>query len=59
MDSEVGNIYSAVNGDESVFDATSQNAAIASAVPYGTIPSLYLTNSYEGGDPGYYWGARN
>ena len=57
MDSEVANIYQAVNGDQSTYLATQRNAAIASAVPYGTIPSLYLTNSYDDPDGmGYYWG---
>lgn len=62
--SEAANIYSAVNGYTSVADATADNAAIASAVTYGTVPSLYLTNSFSGdgavtAGKGYYWGDNN
>jgi hypothetical protein len=57
MNSEVANIYSATQGYQGVGEAATRNAEIAAAVPYGTIPSLFLTNSYDDPDgQGYYWG---
>ena len=59
MDSEVANIQAAVSGYQSVQGATLRNAAIASAVPYSTVPNLYLTNSFDDPDgAGYYWSGR-
>jgi len=59
MNAQASNIYKAVNGLQSTSSAAMENNAIAAAVPYGTVPSLYLTNSYEGEGDGYYWGGGN